>query len=58
MNDIKTVKIKSSHPSQGEYIVINEEDFDDSKHELYGVESKPKRGRKSRKAVEDVDGNE
>ena len=32
----KTIKIKSSHPeSQGEFVEINEADFDAKKHELY-----------------------
>jgi hypothetical protein len=38
---VRTVKIQSSHPeSQGDFVEINEEDFDKEKHELY-VEKKP-----------------
>lgn len=33
--EIKTLKIKSSHPSQGDFVVINEEDFDSTKHKLH-----------------------
>lgn len=33
-----TIKIKPSHPSQGEYVVINKADFDTSKHELHESE--------------------
>lgn len=29
------VKIKPSHPSQGAFVEINEEDFDATKHEIY-----------------------
>tara|TARA_R110000803_G_scaffold112299_1_gene180660 strand:- start:352 stop:510 length:159 start_codon:yes stop_codon:yes gene_type:complete len=39
-----TVKIKSSHPSQGEFLVIDEADFDKAKHELFAEkkqDSKP-----------------
>lgn len=34
----ETVKIKSSHPSQGEFVEINASDFDATKHELFGDE--------------------
>lgn len=34
-----TVKIKPSHPSQGEFVVIEKKDFDPSKHELLEGES-------------------
>jgi hypothetical protein len=30
----ETLKIKPKHESQGDYVVINAEDFDESKHEL------------------------
>lgn len=30
-----TVKIKPQSQEQGEYVVINEEDFDKEKHEIY-----------------------
>lgn len=36
-----TLKIKSEHPSQGEYIEINASDYDASKHELYAGETAP-----------------
>ena len=32
---METVKIKSTHKSQGEFVIINKDDFDESKHELY-----------------------
>lgn len=35
----KTVKIKASHPSQGDFVEINEEDFDPEKHELYAAKA-------------------
>lgn len=31
----KTMKIKSSHPSQGDHIVINAEDYDPAVHEVF-----------------------
>lgn len=34
-----TVKIKPSHPSQGEFVLIEKKDFDPSKHELLEGES-------------------
>lgn len=34
-----TVKVKPSHPSQGEFVVIEKKDFDSSKHELLEGES-------------------
>lgn len=34
------IKIKPSHPSQGEFVLIEEDDFDPAKHEKLG-ESKP-----------------
>lgn len=46
MDEIKTVKIKPSHPSQGDHVVINEADFDPAKHELIeDVPAKRKPGR-------------
>lgn len=41
MSDV--IKIKPSHPSQGEYVLIDAADFDESKHEL--LDSPVKRGR-------------
>lgn len=35
--EVPTVRIKPSHPSQGEFVVINEEDFDPAKHERYAA---------------------
>lgn len=36
MPDIKVVRIKSTHPpSQGDFVEINESDFDAAVHELY-----------------------
>lgn len=34
-----TIKIKSSHPSQGEFVLIEKKDFDPSQHELLEGES-------------------
>lgn len=31
----ETVKIKSTDPEQGDHVVINKEDFDAEKHELF-----------------------
>jgi hypothetical protein len=36
-----TVKIKSSHPSQGDFVVINECAFDSSIHVLFAGEKLP-----------------
>lgn len=47
---METVKVKSWHESQGEFVVINAEDFDPAIHEKW--EEKPeevKRQRRSRK---------
>jgi hypothetical protein len=35
MSACPIVQIKSSHPSQGDFIEINESDFDAAKHERY-----------------------
>ncbi|MYM81089.1 hypothetical protein GTP44_03825 [Duganella sp. FT50W] len=35
-----TIKIKPSHPSQGDYVVINVSDFDPQKHEPFDQESR------------------
>lgn len=32
---METVKIKATHESQGEFVIINKEEFDKDKHELY-----------------------
>lgn len=34
-----TIKIKPSHPSQGDFVLIEKKDFDPSKHELIDGES-------------------
>lgn len=34
-----TIKIKPSHPSQGEFVLIEKQDFDPSRHELLEGES-------------------
>ena len=34
-----TIKIKPSHPSQGEFVLIDKKDFDPEKHELLDGES-------------------
>lgn len=34
-----TIKIKPSHPSQGEFVLIDKKDFDPAKHELLDGES-------------------
>lgn len=49
-DEVKTVRIKPSHESQGDFVVINESDFDESVHELFDHaaepgEEKPRRGR-------------
>lgn len=45
MTDV--IKIKPSHPSQGEYVLIDAADFDESKHELLDA---PKRTRGSKQS--------
>lgn len=35
-----TIKIKPSHPSQGDFVIIEEADFDPTKHQKYD-EQKP-----------------
>jgi hypothetical protein len=47
MNDLKTVKIKPSHESQCNFVLINEADFNPDLHELFDpaeppVEAAPK----------------
>lgn len=32
---MNTIKIKSTHESQGPFVIINEEDFDAKRHVLY-----------------------
>lgn len=38
---IPTVRIKATDPEQGEFIVINESDFDPTKHERVGIAPPP-----------------
>jgi len=33
---MSTIKIKASHPSQGDFVIIEEEDFDPAKHVRHG----------------------
>lgn len=45
MSDCPTVRVKPTHESQGEFVLINEAEFDAAVHELYvepGAESAPK----------------
>lgn len=44
--DCPTVKINPVSPEQGDYIIINETDFDPKKHTLY-VPAKPRRTERS-----------
>jgi hypothetical protein len=37
-----TIKIKSSHPSQGDYVVIEESEFDPVQHEHFEKVAKKK----------------
>lgn len=47
----ETIKVKPWGADQGDFVLINAEDFDDAKHELFGeteqVEGKPKRTKKA-----------
>jgi hypothetical protein len=45
---IETIKIKPSDPEQGEYVIINADDFDPSVHTRLDDEAQPKRGRKAK----------
>jgi hypothetical protein len=36
MDTCETIKIKAISPEQGDYVVINKTDFDESVHEIYG----------------------
>jgi hypothetical protein len=49
-DEIKTVRVKPWSESQGDFVVINESDFDASVHEMYeeapqDAAEKPRRGR-------------
>lgn len=57
-----TIKIKSSHPeTQGEFVIIDEKDFDEKVHEKFDGEAEEKpakqRGARGKKAVQDEDGD-
>lgn len=41
--EIPTIKIDATHPDQGDYVIINEEDFDPAVHARYieGIEFQP-----------------
>ena len=47
----ETIKVKPWGEGQGEFVVINKDDFDPEKHQLFGeteqVEDKAKRSRKA-----------
>lgn len=46
MSEVKTVRIKSSHPvSQGDFVEINESDFDENTHQRFEDEAKRGPGR-------------
>lgn len=49
---METIKIKPSHESQGEFILINKDDFDPKKHELFD-ENKPKQVKSTRKTTKE-----
>jgi hypothetical protein len=38
-----TIKIKPSHPSQGDFVVIEESEFDPEKHQKYDGRGRPKK---------------
>ena len=52
----ETIKVKPWGEGQGEFVVINKDDFDPEKHQLFGeteqVEDKPKRSRKAQENTE------
>lgn len=39
--DVPTLRVKSSHPSQGDHVIINESDFDPAVHELFDAPPPP-----------------
>ncbi|MBT2333618.1 hypothetical protein J7E49_06835 [Variovorax paradoxus] len=49
---MKTIKIKPSHESQGDFVLINEEDFDPSKHVLLDGAAPDAGGEKAMTAAE------
>lgn len=42
MQEVETVKIQAEHESQGEFVIINKDDFDPKVHKEYGAAAKPK----------------
>jgi hypothetical protein len=50
------VKIMPSSPEQGEYVVINESDFDASVHTLFGVDEKTSMSKAELQAALDAKG--
>lgn len=40
---VETVKIKPSHPSQGEYVLINKSNFDEKQHEEFDPDGATKK---------------
>lgn len=60
MQSIETVRVMPTHPSQGEWVVINATDFDPAVHRLYEepkpqVEEPKRRGRPPKSGA--IDGN-
>lgn len=53
---METIKVKPWGTDQGDYVIINAEDFDESKHDLFGetepLDAKPKRAAKKPDAGE------
>lgn len=59
-NTVETVRVVATHPSQGDWVVINKADYNPEMHELYsddapkGQDSPAKRGR-PRKVITEQD---
>jgi hypothetical protein len=51
-----TIKIKPSHPSQGDFVVIEESEFDSGNHELYEDGEQKRRGRQKKARAQDAEG--
>ena len=47
---VETIKIKSSSPEQGDYVLINKSDFDPEIHALFEPESKPRKTKQTESA--------
>lgn len=55
-NQCKTIRIKSTHPkSQGDFVEINESDFDKKIHELYEEVSEPVKPKKAAKVKKETE---